>query len=70
MLSISAWRSTKMLAKLMANALDSARGWNIFGAGDSIALEQLMIDYFVRDSSDEEDLAPMRTVKVRLKPLF
>ena len=54
----------------MAKALDSACGRNIFDAGVSIALEELVTDYFVQDSSDEEELALMRTVKVRLNQLF
>ena len=60
----------KRQAKLMAKALDSACGRNIFGAGDRIALEEFVTDYFIQDSSEEEELALMRTVKVRLHPLF
>ena len=30
-------------------------GGGIFGAGDSKALEELVTDYFIRDSSDEEE---------------
>ena len=35
LLSISAWRSAKMCAKVMTNVLDSARGENILEAGES-----------------------------------
>ena len=38
----------------MANVLDSACGGNIFGAGDSKVLEELVTDYFIQDSSNEE----------------
>ena len=46
-----------MCAKLMANVLDSARGGNIFGAGESKALEELVTDYFIRNSSEEEEFS-------------
>ena len=46
---------------------------DIFGARDSKALEELVTDYFIREfeiQAMKSSLAPMRTVKVRLKPLF
>ena len=54
LLSISAWRSAKMCAKVMTNVLDSARGENILEAGDS---KELVTDYFIRDFSDEEEFS-------------
>ena len=70
LLLISAWRRMKMRAKLMANALESACGGNIFHAGDGKALEEQVTDNFIRDSSDEEEFSTVRTLKVRLNRQF
>jgi hypothetical protein len=49
--------SSEKIDSRIANALNSARGANIFDAGDNEALEELVTEYFVRDLSDEEEFS-------------
>ena len=57
-----------MCAKFMANKLDSVHRGNSFGAGDSKMLEELVTEYFIPNSSHEEELSADKNSESEVKP--